>query len=601
MMAGLSADVQESRSPLKEVSAEALVSQWVSGFNSVVEAGRIIDVLDFFAIDSWWRDLLALSWDFRSLHGKEAIAGFLEANLGGSGFGRVELDRDYRPQVITHPAGRRWIDALLTFRTALGGGRGTLRLIPSETPAGSEWEAGILLTSFESLDGHEERIRGNRPRGDTHRAESARVTWGERRARETAFEEREPDVVVIGAGHAGLSIAARLGQLGLEALVVERNPRVGDNWRKRYRSLVLHDPVQYDHLPYLPFPETWPRFTPKDKLADWMEAYATLMELNVWTGAEVTSGSRDANSGTWTVTVSKSGVERDLHPAHIVLATGLAGAPVIPDLPTDQSFHGSVLHSSQYVDGKPFVGKRALVVGAANSGFDIARDLWECGAEVTLMQRSSTYVMSLEHGSPTIFGVLYGDDSPPTDQADLLRNLPYLAGTEIARHNAQRIAELDHALLDGLKAAGFHLNQGEQGAGNRLTALRRAGGYVIDVGCGALICAGKVGIKQGVEIARLERDAVVFTDGSEQPADVIVLATGFGNMRETARSIFGDEVADRCDPVWGLDDEGELRTVFRPTGADGLWFTAGGFADCRFYSRHLALQIKARQEGLVDV
>ena len=124
----------------------------------------------------------------------------------------------------------------------------------------------------------------------SHGEQRARQSWLERREAEREFSDTEPQVVVVGAGQGGLTVAARLGQLGVDTLVVERNDRVGDNWRKRYHSLVLHDPVWYDHLPYLPFPDHWPVFTPKDKLADWFESYAAAMELNVWTGTEFLGG-----------------------------------------------------------------------------------------------------------------------------------------------------------------------------------------------------------------------------------------------------------------------------------------------------------------------
>ena len=108
-----------------------------------------------------------------------------------------------------------------------------------------------------------------------------------------AFESSQPDVVVIGAGQGGLAVAANLGLLGVDTLVLEKNERVGDSWRKRYRSLVLHDPVWADHLPYLPFPASWPIYAAKDKIADWLEFYASAMELNVWTSTEILSSAYD--------------------------------------------------------------------------------------------------------------------------------------------------------------------------------------------------------------------------------------------------------------------------------------------------------------------
>ena len=180
----------------------------------------------------------------------------------------------------------------------------------------------------------------------------------------------------------------------MSTLVVEKNNRVGDNWRSRYRSLVLHDPVWYDHLPYMPFPAHWPVFTPKDKLAGWLESYVDALELNVWTNTKVVGGDFDEGSGRWTVRIDRNGSERVLHPLHFVLATGMSGVPSVPAIPGAETFAGRLCHSSAHSGGEGYAGKNAVVVGCCNSGHDIAQDFYEHGARVTIVQRSSTYVMS---------------------------------------------------------------------------------------------------------------------------------------------------------------------------------------------------------------
>ena len=92
----------------------------------------------------------------------------------------------------------------------------------------------------------------------------------------------QPYCVIIGGGQGGIALGARLRQLGVPTIIIEKNERPGDSWRKRYKSLCLHDPVWYDHLPYLDFPKNWPVFSPKDKIGDWLEMYAKVMELNYW-------------------------------------------------------------------------------------------------------------------------------------------------------------------------------------------------------------------------------------------------------------------------------------------------------------------------------
>ena len=167
-------------------------------------------------------------------------------------------------------------------------------------------------------------------------------------------------MLVIGGGQSGLCIAARLKQLQVDTLIVDREERIGDNWRKRYHALTLHNQVQVNHLPYMLFPPNWPTYIPKDKLANWFESYVDGMELNFWTGTEFEGGSYDEKAGRWTVTLRRAdGSKRTMHPRHVVLATGVSGIPSLPDIPRLKNFAGTVIHSSQYTDGEEWKGKKA--------------------------------------------------------------------------------------------------------------------------------------------------------------------------------------------------------------------------------------------------
>ena len=191
-------------------------------------------------------------------------------------------------------------------------------------------------------------------------------------------------------------------------MIVEKTPRVGDNWRNRYHSLTLHNEVWANSLPYMPFPPTWPTFMPKDKLAGWLEAYAEFMELNVWTGTEFLSGSYDEASAMWTARVRRAdGEVRTLRVPHVVLATGGASdVPRIPELPGLGEFAGPVIHSSRFSSGLEYAGKRALVIGTGNSGHDVAQELYSNGAErVTIVQRSPTCVVSLVPSGTLVYSV----------------------------------------------------------------------------------------------------------------------------------------------------------------------------------------------------
>ena len=247
-----------------------------------------------------------------------------------------------------------------------------------------------------------------------------------------------PTVLVIGGGQSGLSIAARLKQLNVDTLIVDREKRIGDNWRKRYHALTLHNQVQVNHLPYMHFPPNWPTYIPKDKLANWFEAYVEAMELNFWTETEFEGGSYDEKEGRWTVTLRRAdGGKRTMHPRHVVLATGVSGIPSVPEIAGLKDFAGKVMHSSQYDDGENWKGKRAIVIGTGNSGHDIAQDLHSSGANVTLFQRSSTLVVSIEPSAQLVYapyneGTLEDNDLIATSMPlKLARKSHALTGGEI--------------------------------------------------------------------------------------------------------------------------------------------------------------------------
>jgi putative flavoprotein involved in K+ transport len=579
--------------------SSAIANAWLRGFGTALEGRDAAGATALFLTDGWWRDLLAFTWDLRTFHGAPAIRTALDATLAATEPHDFQLEPGKVPTLVEVDPDTRWIQAFFVFETGTSRGRGFFRLKPA---GDGSWKAWTVLTAMEALQGFEENLGARRVKGVAHGEHKGRLNWLDDRNREKDFANADPQVVVVGAGQAGRTIAARLKQLGIRTLVVEKNDRIGDNWRKRYHSLVLHDPVWYDHMPYLPFPAHWPIFTPKDKLANWFESYADALELNVWTKTEFRGGVYDEDSGRWSVRVARGGgPERVLHPTHVVLATGMSGVPYVPDIPDAHLFRGTLCHSSAHTGGHDYAGKNAIVVGCCNSGHDIAQNFYEEGANVTIVQRSSTYVMRSESGIKVLFAGSYEEGGPPVDDADLMfAAIPYPLLAELHRGATDAIAELDRDLLDRLTKAGFKLDFGDDGSGIFLKYLRRGGGYYIDVGCASLIADGKIGIRQGVEIERFTADGVVFTDGSSLPADVVVLATGYRNMRESARALLGNSVADRCEPVWGLDAEGELRTMWRQSGHPGLWFMGGNLHQCRHYSKFLAMQIKAIEEGVLS-
>ena len=393
--------------------------------------------------------------------------------------------------------------------------------------------------------------------------------------------------------------------LGVSTLIVDKNERVGDNWRKRYHQLVLHDPVWYDHMPYLPFPEFWPIFTPKDKLADWFESYVKTLELNVWMESEVESSQWDADKKEWSVTLKKGpdGKRRKMNPKHVVLCTGHSGKPYMPQINGMDGFKGDVIcHSSAFAGARESgKGKKAVVVGACNSSHDICQDFYEHGYEVTMVQRSTTCVVSSKAALKVLMAVLYEQGGPPVEDSDIwLHGWPSQILKSIQVDLAKIQRDLDKDLLEGLEKAGFKTDTGIDEGGLFPKYMQRGGGYYIDVGMSQLIVDGKVKVKQGQEIVEVLPNGLKFADGTELEADEIVFATGYDTMRGTAGAILGDEVASQTEDIWGWDEEGEMRGVWKQSGHPGFWYHAGNLALTRYYSRVLALQIKGKLQGWVE-
>jgi cation diffusion facilitator CzcD-associated flavoprotein CzcO len=545
--------------------------------------------------ESYWRDVLALSWNLQTVNGADAILKELRARAADAAPNHFRIDPDRAaPRRVTR-AGTVSIEAIFKFETALGRGSGILRLIPDASD-GNRPKAWTLLTALDELKGFEEQLGTSRARGQSYSRDFRGPNWLDLRMAAAEYAGRDPDVLVVGGGHAGLSAAARLKQLQIDTLIVDRWPRIGDNWRQRYHALTLHNQVQVNHLPYMPFPPNWPVYIPKDKLANWFEAYVDAMELNYWTGTEFESGAYDEAEGRWSVVLRRTdGSKRTMHPRHVVMATGVSGIPNLPDIPSLKNFAGKILHSSQYDDGEAWRGRRALVIGTGNSGHDIAQDLHSGGAEVTLVQRSPTLITNIEPSAQLAYAA-YNEGT--LDDNDLIATSMPLA---LARRSHVMITEqskkLDQDLLDGLTRVGFKLDYGEGNTGWQFKYLTRGGGYYFNVGCSDLVASGEIALKQYSDIDCFVPEGARMKSGETLKAELIVLATGYKPQEVLVRKLFGDEVANRVGPIWGFGEGQELRNMYTRTPQPGLWFIAGSLAQCRINSKYLALQIKAIEEG----
>ena len=570
---------------------------WLAQFEEALAKPDSGLLKTLFHPDSYWRDMLALSWNIQTVIGADAILQEFSVRAPATAPCGFAVDPGRAAPRKVMRAGAHAIEAIFKFETKMGRGSGIIRLTP-DAADGNKLKAWTLLTELGELKGHEEALGLARPRGQAYSRDFRGPNWLDLRNADAAYADRDPAVLVIGGGQAGLMIAARLKQLRVDTLIVDREKRIGDNWRKRYHALTLHNQVQVNHLPYMPFPSNWPTYIPKDKLANWFESYVESMELNFWTSTEFEGGSYDENEQRWTVTLRQAdGSKRTMHPRHIVLATGVSGIPNLPDIPSLKNFSGTMIHSSRYADGDEWKGKRAIVIGTGNSGHDIAQDLHSSGAQVTLVQRSPTTVVSIEPSAQLVYEPYNHGTMDDNDLVATSMPLPLAQKTHVLL--TEQSAKLDRELLDGLERKGFRLDTGEGGTGWNFKYLTRGGGYYFNVGCSDLIISGEIGLRQFSDIEGFVAEGARMRDGATVAADLVVLATGYKRQEELVRKLFGNDVVERIGTIWGYGDELELRNMFKRTAQPGLFLCAGGLAQCRIGSKYLGLQIKAIEEGLL--
>ena len=579
---------------------EAGVGQVLSDLNAALAARDAKAVAALFEEAGFWRDLASITWNLRTMEGRAEIAEMLDAQMaaiepGGFTITPGEMAED----------GGGFLQAWIDFETATGRGHGHIRIRD-----GKIW---TLLTTLKELKGHEEHRGKTRPHGVVHGADPNRKTWAERRAEEAAKlgHETQPYVVIIGGGQGGIALGARLRQLDVPTIIIEKNARAGDSWRNRYKSLCLHDPVWYDHLPYIKFPDNWPVFAPKDKIGDWLEMYTKVMELNYWSSTTAEKATWNDAKKEWEVRVRRDGKEIVLRPKHLVFATGMSAKANVPTLPGQDIFKGEQHHSSRHPGPDGYKGKKVVVIGSNNSSHDICAALWEAGVDVTMVQRTSTHIVRSEPLMRHGLGSLYSEEAVAagvtTEKADLIfASIPYAILAGFQKPVYDTIKAEDAEFYAALEKAGFKLDWGDDGSGLFMKYLRRGSGYYIDVGASQLIIDGKIKLKHG-QVTRLTETAVVLEDGTEIPADVVVYATGYGSMNGWVADLVGQDMADKVGKCWGLGSnttkdpgpwEGEQRNMWKPTAQEGLWFHGGNLHQSRHYSQFLSLQLKARQAGI---
>ncbi len=576
----------------------ATVEAWLDAFDAALSRGDVDATTALFGQECYWRDLVSFTWNIVTCEGRNEIAAMLRDVLP-----RVQPKGWVLAEPATEAGGI--VEAWLDFETADARGHGHLRLRD-----GLAW---TLLTTMTELKGLEEPAGTRRVKGVEHEIAQGRQSWLERRtaASEALGDTEQPYVVVVGGGQGGIGLGARLKRHGIPTVILEKNDRAGDSWRKRYSSLHLHDPVWYDHLPYLKFPDHWPVFAAKDKIADWLEHYTALMELDYWTRSTCRNARWDEDVEEWEVTVDRDGRDVTLRPKHLVIALGVSGYPHVPTYPGQDVFRGEQHHSSRHPGGAAYAGKNVVVIGSNNSAHDICASLWEVGAHPTMVQRSSTHIVRSETLMDLALGDLYSERAVAagvtTEKADLVfASLPYRVMPAVLKPAYDEMQVRDKEYYDALRKAGFELDFGVDGSGLFMKYLRRGSGYYIDVGASQLVIDGRIALAHG-QVDHLTEDAVVLEDGTSIPADVVVYATGYQSMNGWLETLISPEVADRVGKVWGFGSdtpkdpgpwEGELRNMWKPTNVENLWIHGGNLHQSRHYSQFLALQLKARYAGL---
>ena len=611
-----------SHHPSVTPEQHTLVSKWLHAFERALADQDGPSLQNLWLPDCHWRDVLGMHWDIDTLSGRERMCTEM-----------LQRAKQVRPRnwsiakgslqdlSITHAHDGSLL-VLLSFETDVGPGEGVLRLMsdhagaksataatsaipstaPSKTPSALEQsglQAWSLMTSLVEIRGHEEKYKKLLDTRDKFNRSFLGPNWLEKREKEASFEDHDPAVLIVGGGQAGLTVAARLKQLGVEALVIDSHAQIGDNWRERYRALVLHNQTFANHLPYMPFPETWPVFVPKDMLAAWLEFYATAMELNVWCETTLTDAHFDESNQTWVANLQRHGKRVSIKPRHLIMATGVSAVPDRSPVEGLEHYKGPVIHTADYKTADPWVGKKVVVLGTGTSAHDVAQDLCEHGAHVTIVQRSPTMVQNVVPTAQKPYAMY--EMGYPLHYCDMLAVGTPFPLVKLSNHRANVEArELDKDLHQGLEAAGFRLNKGEDGIGWQMMYLTRGGGYYFNVGCSELISQGRIKVVALQDLQQYEATGLRMKDGSLIEADLVVVAKGYLGQAAVAEMLLGREIANRIGPVWGIDPETqELNNMWKPTPQPGLWFHAGSLAQCRIWSKYLALQIQARELGLV--
>ena len=587
---------------------EIIIRKWLATFQMAVKSRALNELKKLFLEESFWRDQIGLTWDMRQYHSRDTLLPPLISAAADMRIANFEIARNRTAPRMVDFLGEQYLEGFFDFDLPHGVGQAMVRLkVESTASAGAL--CYTLCTDLKSVNGIEEQharkvtpeamepvfpIHGYEPDFDGQ-------TWNEWLQARKYLKEADPDVLILGGGHSGVMVAARLHAMGQSYLIIDKTERPGDSWRNRYESLALHTVGATNQLPYIRTPEIFPDYIPKDRWADWIESYVKAMGLNYWSSTELLRSRFDETTGRWNCEVRcVNGTILTLRPIHVVLAFGAVGSqPLIPNLPGLDNFKGTVIHSKYFKTGRDFTGKQVLVVGTSTSAHDIAFDLYNKGAQVTMSQRGPAIITRLvegvEHNGNYVRGEMSVDEADQRRGANGIRPLRdrYLQlVTEKNRpHNA--------ALNEKLEKAGLKLWEGPDNTGWLGRLAREFKGFYINMGCADVIATGGIKIVQAADIECFVTNGARMKDGSLREIDAIVLATGFLNQNSELIGVFGKEIVERIGPCAGFDNSGEQHGNAKPLCHQQIWQVYGGINDVRRLSKILGLQIAAQLAGKV--
>ncbi|KAF7188752.1 putative indole-3-pyruvate monooxygenase YUCCA8 [Pseudocercospora fuligena] len=555
-----------------------------------------------------WRDSLAFTGTFRTFYGTERVMHEWEKLSRMKNSVEFEVVRG-SSMILRLDDETCWIQAAFSFSVGEYFGdrcSGTIGLVPSSKSSDSGWEIWLLCTVLEQPWGwpNVDRLLPAPPLSSKHilgQATCQQHTNGE--PDPVPGDQSMPlDCMVVGAGIGGLCMAGRLKALDLSYVVVEKD-EVGDVWSKgRYDSVRLHTSKQYNQLPGDPptFDKDHPYLLTAKDLSDGFQRYVDTFDINVMTSTCFETAKFDEQERVWRVQLRQDGKTFELKTRHIVLSIGDMGVkPKMPRYRDQHLFQGSILHSVNWKNASQWAGcNHGIVIGSANSAHDIISDMSKSSfRNITLFQRSKTFVLPGSTFSALVDPVY--NESTPLDQSDrALLSLPLPIQRLAAMAGISACADMppNPEKFDKMQQQGFKVRRYGDLWGQIYDSQ---GKHFFDIGAGDLIAEGKVKvISDALPVAFTEK-GLVFDDGSEiEDVDVVVFATGYeSHFRSVLKDMFGSEVAKKLRPFWGTDAEGEVLGAWRRTGCHGIWYTGHGFAHARYYSRFVAMQIKADVMG----